>query len=728
MAGMSLTINSPLQNLKTIGPKKKEIFSSFGINTVIDLLYFFPYRYLDRSTILDSSKVTNFVASGFKGEVTIIGKVVDTEEIHYGKKSIFKVSMKDDKGFFECVWFRSIKFFRDRFDPDEYYAISAKPVITKYGHLQFAHPDFDKLSSNESEDFLHTGKIIPFYKLHEELKKVNLGELSIRKLIRDTALTFRDQITETLPTRIIEVNNLLNIKSTISNKHFPESTELLERAEYRLKFEELFYIESLIALKRYNYHSNVSGISYKLDRSLLKQFLKSLPFKLTNAQTKVLHEIRVDMESDSPMNRLIQGDVGSGKTIVAVIAMLIAVSNHKQAALMAPTEILAIQHYENIMNMLSDFPVEIELLVGGQKAKEKREIHSKIKDGKTGIYIGTHALLEDKSNFTNLGIAIIDEQHRFGVAQRSKLITKSSAPDVLVMSATPIPRTLTMTLYGDLDISIIDELPKNRVPIKTYLRSDGKLKQIYNFTIDKIKEGFQAFIVYPLVEDSKKLDLKAAETYYSDLKKGDFKDFNMGLIHGRMSWDEKREVMSQFANLKFDILVSTTVIEVGIDIPNASIMIINDAHRFGLSQLHQLRGRIGRSASESYCILVTSDNLSKRQYDASFNFDFLSDSQIRKNKTTIRLNSLVKHISGFKLAEIDLKLRGPGDIYGTQQSGIPKFKYADLISDQKILLKAKQEAFKIIEKDPKLKEEENAIMRKTIRSNYIDNYWYSSIG
>ena len=728
MASMSITIDSPIQYLKTVGPKKAEIFSSIGINTINDLLYFFPYRYLDRSTILNSSRVVNFIASGFKGEVTIIGKVVDTEEIYYGRKSIFKVSMKDEKGFFECVWFRSIKFFRDRFKPDEFYAISAKPVITKYGHLQFVHPDFDKLSSSESEDFLHTGKIIPFYKIHEELKKVNLGELSIRKLIRNTVLTFQDQVTETLPSYIIEKNNLLNIKSTISNKHFPESTELLERAEQRLKFEELFYVESLIALKKYNYHSKVSGISYELDNNLLKQFLKSLPFQLTTAQTKVLHDIRLDMESDKPMSRLIQGDVGSGKTVVAVIAMLIAVSNNKQAALMAPTEILAIQHYENIKNMLSNFPIEIELLVGGQKAKDKREIHSKIAQGNAGIFIGTHALIEEKSNFANLGIAIIDEQHRFGVAQRSKLVSKSSAPDVLVMSATPIPRTLTMTLYGDLDVSIIDELPKNRIPIKTYLRSDSNLEQIYKFTITKLKDELQAFIVYPLVEESEKLELKAAETYYNNLKETVFKDFQVGLIHGRMSWDEKREIMLNFAMKKFDILVSTTVIEVGIDIPNASIMIINDAHRFGLSQLHQLRGRIGRGNNQSHCIIVTSENLSKRQHDASFNFDFLSDSQIQKNKTIIRLNSMVKHSSGFKLAEIDLKLRGPGDIYGTQQSGIPKFKYADLISDQKILLKAKQEAFKIIEIDPKLKQKENEIMREVIKNQYKDNFWYSTIG
>lgn len=725
---MSVAIDSSIQYLKTVGPKKAELFSSIGIGTIKDLLFYFPYRYLDRTTILDSNRVVNFISSGFKEEITIIGKVVETEEIYYGRKSILKVSMKDDKGFFDCVWFRSIKYFRERFKQGEFYAISAKPTITRYGHLQFAHPDFDKLNSKESEDFLHTGKIIPFYKVPEELKKVNLGELSLRKLISEAVEKHNDKIEETLPPYIIKQNKLLNLRSTVKNKHFPESSELLERANMRLKFEELFYIQSLIALKKQNYHTKLKGIKFKLDKSLISMFIKSLPFELTNAQKEVLHQIRLDMESDFPMNRLIQGDVGSGKTVVALIAMLIAVSNNKQAALMAPTEILAIQHYENIKKMLEGFPVEIELLLGGQKVKEKKVVHAKIQQGKSAIYIGTHALIEEKSSFSDLGIAVIDEQHRFGVAQRSRLVTKFSAPDVLVMSATPIPRTLTMTLYGDLDVSIIDELPENRIPIKTYLRGDGKLDRIYNFAIKQLKTGSQAFIVYPLVEDSEKLELKAAETYYKELKETAFKKFRVALIHGRMTWNEKRIVMMEFADKKYDLLISTTVIEVGIDIPNANVMIVNDSHRFGLSQLHQLRGRIGRGSSESHCILVTSDNLSKKQHELSFNFDFLSDSQIQKNKTIIRLNSLVKYSSGFKLAEIDLKLRGPGDIFGTQQSGIPKFKHADILTDQKILLKAKEDAFNIVENDPKLLKTENKIIKENLSENYKDNYWYSTVG
>ena len=721
---MSIKLNSSVQYLKSIGPKKAELFSTIGVTTVHDLLYFFPSRYLDRTTILDSSKVSKFLVSGYKNEITIIGKVVETEEIRYGKRSIFKVSFKDDKGFFECVWFRGVKFFRDRFKEDDYYAISAKPVITKYGHLQFAHPDFDKLTSSESVDFMNTGKIIPFYRVPAELKKSNLGDLSFRKVISAAVTQCIDEISETLPEQIITSNNLLDIKATIKNKHFPESTGLLDRANYRLKFEEFFYIESLIALKKKKLKKK-NGFSYNIDVPLVKDFLSSLSFSLTKAQLNALHDIRLDLESPTPMNRLLQGDVGSGKTIVALISLLIAVSNKKQAAFMAPTEILAIQHFNNLTEMLADFPIKVELLLGGQKAKEKKEAYEKMADGIPAIYVGTHALIEERAKFSNLGLVIVDEQHRFGVAQRSRLITKSYAPDVLVMTATPIPRTLTMTMYGDLDVTIIDEMPKNRIPIKTYLRSDSKLDKIYKFIIDHVDKGLQAFIVYPLVEESDKLDLKAAEQYFEDLNNSVFSEYNIGLIHGKMRWDEKKETMQRFADKDFDILISTTVIEVGIDIPNANIMVINDAHRFGLSQLHQLRGRIGRGSEQGHCILVTSDALSKKQFDASFSFDFLSDAQIQKNKTIIRLNALVNHISGFKLAEIDMKLRGPGDIYGLKQSGLPDFKYANLIEDQEILLQAKEVAFNLIDGDPQLSE--NEIIKNNLREFYKDNLHYSNI-
>jgi ATP-dependent DNA helicase RecG len=724
---MSIKLNSHVKYLKSIGPKRAEILLTIGIETVHDLLYYFPTRYLDRTTILDSSKVFKFVASGYKNEITIIGKVVETEEIRYGKKNIYKVSFKDDKGFFECVWFRGIKFFKNRFKVDEYYAISAKPVITKYGHLQFAHPDFDRLASEESLDFRNTGKIIPFYRIPADLKKHNLGDLSLRRLITSAVENCINEISETLPAKIISKNNLLNLKSTIINKHFPENSALLDRANYRLKFEELFYIESLIAIKKLNNKKSTNGIKYKLDIPLVKDFLKSLTFELTNAQLKTLHDIRLDMESISPMNRLVQGDVGSGKTIVALIALLIAVSNNKQAAFMAPTEILAIQHFNNLKNILSGFQIKVELLIGGHKLKEKKATYELMKNGIPAIYVGTHALIEEKAKFSNLGLVIIDEQHRFGVAQRSNLITKSNDPDVLVMTATPIPRTLTMTLYGDLDVSIIDEMPKNRIPIKTYLRNDNKLDKIYKFIIESIDKGLQAFIVYPLVEDSDKLDLKAAETYYNELNNSVFAKYKVGLIHGKMKWNEKKEVMQQFSDKEFDILISTTVIEVGIDISNANIMVINDAHRFGLSQLHQLRGRIGRGAEQGHCILVTSEALSKKQFDASFSFGYLSDAEIQKNKTIIRLNALVNNTSGFKLAEIDMKLRGPGDIYGLKQSGLPDFKYANLVEDQEILLKAKIVAFDTIENDPKLSQNGNEVIKNNIKQYYKNNLHFSKI-
>ncbi|MBU0475111.1 MAG: ATP-dependent DNA helicase RecG [Bacteroidetes bacterium] len=722
-----MTLNSQIQYLKSIGPKRAEILSSIGIQTVHNLLYYFPSRYLDRTTILNSSKTFKLVASGYNSDITIIGKVVESEEIRYGKTNIYKVSFKDDKGFFECVWFKGIKYFRNRFKEGDYYAISAKPVITKYGHLQFAHPDFDKLASEESLDFLNTGKIIPFYKISAQLKNINLGDLSLRRLISSAVEQCIDDISETLPQEIISANNLLNLKSTIINKHFPESSGILDRANYRLKFEEFFYIESLIALKKKTNKTRKNGISFKLDIPLVKQFLNSLEFELTNAQLKTLHDIRLDMENKVPMNRLIQGDVGSGKTIVALIALLIAVSNNKQAAFMAPTEILAIQHFHNLQAMLTDFPITVQLLIGGQKLKEKNLVYDKMKSGFPAIYVGTHALIEEKANFSNLGLVIIDEQHRFGVAQRSKLITKSLSPDVLVMTATPIPRTLTMTVYGDLDVSIIDEMPKNRIPIKTFLRSDKNLDKIYKFIIESVKKGQQAFIVYPLVEDSDKLDLKAAESYFEELNSSIFRDYNVGLIHGKMKWDEKKEVMDKFAKKEFDILFSTTVIEVGIDIPNANIMVINDAHRFGLSQLHQLRGRIGRGAEQGFCILVTSDELSKRQFDATFNFDYLSDAQIQKNKTIIRLNALVAHKSGFRLAEIDMKLRGPGDIYGLKQSGLPDFKYANLVEDQDILFKAKNTAFELIEDDHNLIKEDNNVIKENLKKFYKDNLHFSNI-
>ncbi|RPI73088.1 MAG: ATP-dependent DNA helicase RecG, partial [Ignavibacteriales bacterium] len=467
--------------------------------------------------------------------------------------------------------------------------------------------------------------------------------------------------------------------------------------------------------------------------TLVKDFLKTLPFELTKAQLKVLSEIKNDMLSGLPMNRLLQGDVGSGKTIVALIAILIAVDNGYQAALMAPTEILADQHAKNIsaymkkLKEVSGRDIKISLLLGGQKKSLREKNLNDIELQQADIVIGTHAMFEEKVKFNKLGLIVIDEQHRFGVAQRGRLHEKGSSPDVIVMSATPIPRTLTMTVYGDLDLSIIDEMPSNRKPVKTILREEEKLPEIFKFIREKVKDGYQSFIVYPLVEESEKLELKDALSYYEMLKATYLKDLSVGLIHGRMKWQEKEEVMLLFREKKFDVLIATTVIEVGIDIPDANIILINDAHRFGLSQLHQLRGRVGRGNKQSYCILVTSENIANRSDKLNKEPDFMSSSEIEKYKAAIRLQSMIKYNDGFKIAEIDLKLRGPGDIFGLRQSGFPELRHADIITDSKLILEAKEEAFKLIDEDPQLKLPAHRIIKNNLSSSYSDNLKYADI-
>jgi len=720
-------LSASVQYLKSVGPKRAESFRKIGISTIKDLLFYFPTRYLDRSTLLNTVKVLQYVINGYVGEVTVIGKVVEKEVIRYSRKQLLKVKFKDKAGNFECVWFQGIKFFKDIFNEGEYYAISSKPVLTRYGHLQFAHPDFDRLADEESDDFLNTGKIIPFYRLPKELRSTNIGDYSLRRIIRSCVEEYLVELPETLPEFLISSNNLPGLLEAIRNIHIPPDKSSLNDACKRLKYEELFFIECLVALKKNKIKNILKGYAFSTPKDLLKDFLKTLPFQLTEDQLKVLSEIRHDMESSKPMNRLLQGDVGSGKTIVALIAMIIAVSNKYQAALMAPTEILAMQHYNKINDMLTDFPINVTLLIGSQKKTERNKILESIKNDETNIIIGTHALLEGDVDFKRIGLVVIDEQHRFGVAQRSALISKGNHPDVLVMTATPIPRTLSMTVYGDLDISTIREMPKNRKNIKTYLRGEKKLPDIYKFIIDKRKEGYQSFVVFPLVEESEKLELKAAETHYKELKETYLQNLNVGLIHGRMNWKDKEEIMRKFSQKEFDVIVSTTVIEVGIDIPDANIIVINDAFRFGLSQLHQLRGRVGRSDKQAYCILVTKDESAVRSSQFKYDFEFLSPSQIEKNKSIIRLNALVNHTSGFDLSEIDLKLRGPGDIFGTKQSGFPELKYADILNDTELLIKAKQDAFDIIDDDPLFHKDNNKIIKSTLLKRYSSNLKYYSI-
>jgi len=724
---MHSELSKSVQYLKSIGPKRAESFSQIGIKSIYDLLYYFPTKYLDRSNILSSLKVVQIVSDGYEGEVTIIGKVVDSETHFYNRKQLFKVRFKDSTGFYECIWFNGAKYFKNLFPEDEYFAVSGKPVITKYGHLQFAHPDFDKLAKAESTEFLNTGKIIPFYKLPKQLKDTNLGDFSLRRILSVTADSYSIFLEETLPDYIIQSNSLLGICSTIKTIHAPNNFDELNKAKHRLKFEEIFYFECMVALRKNLFTNKNRGISFKINSEPLKLFLKSLPFDLTKSQLKVLTEIRKDLENNFSMNRLLQGDVGSGKTIIAVICIVIAISNGYQCALMAPTEILADQHYKRISKMLELLGYKTDILIGGQKQSERNGILSNISLGNTDLIIGTHALIEDAVDYRKLGLVVIDEQHRFGVMQRFELTKKGTTPNVLVMTATPIPRTISMTLYGDLDVSIIDELPKERLPIKTLLRGETKLPSIYDFIIKKASEGMQTFIVYPLVDESDKIELKAATKHFEELSEGVFNNLRLALLHGKMKWQEKEKIMYDFSKNKYDVLIATTVIEVGIDIPNANIIVINDAHRFGLSQLHQLRGRVGRGGFQAYCILITKDNLAIRSKNINQSNDYLSPQLIEKNKSLIRLNAMVNTTNGFELSEIDFKLRGPGNIFGTEQSGLPEFEHINLAEDFVLIKDVKELAFKIIQDDPFLLSASNQVINNLLRSKYSSRVFLSQI-
>lgn len=724
---MNKDLSTSVQYIKSVGPKRAEAFSKIGIRTVEDLLYYFPTKHLDRTTILNTAKVAQIVLNGFDGELTVIGKVVDTELIRYGKKQIFKVQMKDKAGHFECVWFQGIKYFKEVFKENDIYAVSSKPVVTRYGNLQFTHPDFDKITETESNEFLNTGKIIPFYRVSKELKSTNIGDISLRRIISSVVEDYSDLVSESLPKTILTSQKLLNKNEAIKNFHLPQSKEKLEEAIQRFKYEELFYLECIAALRKIKRKHKQNGIKFSIHAEPIKKFIDQLPFKLTDAQLKVLHEIRQDMEKAEPMNRLLQGDVGSGKTIVALIAMLIAASNGYQAVLMAPTEILADQHFKNIHKLLEQTDFNVALLIGGQNAKTRKTILNGIQENKINLIVGTHALIEENVIIPKMGLVVIDEQHRFGVAQRSKLIDKNISPDVIVMTATPIPRTISMTVYGDLDVSIIDELPKNRKKIKTVLRSENNLEDIFRFIKEQVRNGEQAFIIYPLVEESEKLGLKDVTTQYEHFAGTYLSDIKVKMIHGRMNWQEKEEIMEKFANKEFDVLFSTTVIEVGIDIPNATIIVINEAFRFGLSQLHQLRGRVGRSDKQSYCILVTRDEHLSKIKSKNISLEFLSSSELEKYKSQIRLKAMVENNDGFKLSEIDFKLRGPGNIFGTEQSGFPQLKYADIINDTELLISAREDAFNLIYSDPSLVREENSIIKSELRQKYFSSFKLSHI-
>nr|MBP9096462.1 ATP-dependent DNA helicase RecG [Ignavibacteria bacterium] len=568
-------------------------------------------------------------------------------------------------------------------------------------------------------------KYIPVYKLSGVLKKTFIKPLLLSKIVFNAFRELLNQnfslVDETLPPDILKENNLISKKDAILRINFPHTIEQVEIARQRLAFEEIFFLEIVLALRKNNLHNTIKGIKFEKDfHPVIEEVKKVLSFELTGAQKRVINEIYKDMNSERVMNRLLQGDVGSGKTIVALIAIMIAVDNGFQTAFMCPTEILAEQHYKTITDFITKInearegsdkeKIKVSILIGGQKKKLRGEILEDIQTGKSDIVIGTHALFQDKVEFKNLGFVVIDEQHKFGVMQRARLKQKGENPDTLVMTATPIPRTLSLTYYGDLDVSIIDELPKGRIPIKTAIRYDDDKLQIFEFVKEQIKEGRQVYIIYPIIDESEKLDLKSAEENYKELKERFFTQYSVDMIHGRMLWYEKEEVMDRFKNKQSDILVATTVIEVGIDIPNASVMIIEEAQRFGLSQLHQLRGRVGRGAEQSYCILIA------RTENNSDNEDYIK-----------RLKIMEETTDGFKIAEADMEIRGPGEFFGIRQSGVLNFSSMDLVKDKDIVVKAKDIAFKIIEEDPQLRKPEHEVIRKAFVNNYEDAIYLMSV-
>lgn len=677
-----------IKYLPGVGPKRAEILNKeIDAFSVEDLLYYFPYRYVDRSRIYFVHEI-----DGNMPYIQLKGKITAFETFGEGRNKRLVGHFTDGTGFIDLVWFQGGKFITDKYKTHSPYIVFGKPTV--FGdRFNIAHPEIDPFITEESRP---TG-LMPFYNTTEKMKKHYLNSKAIQKIIATAFQSVVNHLPETLPESVIRDNRLMDLKEALRNIHFPENPSLLREAEHRLKLEELFYIQLSILKYTSERKSKLKGFIFtKVGGHFNTFYEKNLPFALTNAQKRVIREIRHDMATGEQMNRLLQGDVGSGKTLVALMLMLIAIDNGFQAALMAPTEILATQHFASVSEMVEGLGLHVELLTGSTKKKDRERIHAGLLTGDVNILIGTHALIEDTVQFSNLGMVIIDEQHRFGVAQRAKLWTKNTnPPHMLVMTATPIPRTLAMTVYGDLDISVIDELPPGRKPIQTLHVFDKKRKGLYQSIRKQLQDGRQVYIVYPLIEESEKLDLKNLEDGFKHIQEV-FPEYTVCKVHGKMKPKEKDAEMQRFVTNEAQIMVATTVIEVGVNVPNASVMVIESAQRFGLSQLHQLRGRVGRGADQSFCILVTPYELS--------------------TDTRKRINIMVESNDGFEIAEADLKFRGPGDLEGTQQSGIPfNLKIANIVRDSDVLQYARSIAQKVLEEDPELERPENLILRKQLR-------------
>jgi ATP-dependent DNA helicase RecG len=696
---MITSLQTPIDYLKGVGPNRADLLrKELGIHTYQDLINLFPNRYIDRTQYY---KITQLQQSN--ADVQIIGKIVAFKEVAQKQGKRLVATFQDDTSTMELVWFRGQKWIRESLKLNTTYVIFGRTNWFS-GKFNMPHPDMELLEEHEKS---LRSAMQPIYPSTEKLSNKGITNRVIVKIMQQLFIETNGRFSETLSENIHQELKLLPKSEALFNVHFPKDQTLLARAQFRLKFEEFFYIQLQLIIKNLIHKSKIKGYPFEHVGNYFNTFFNEhLPFELTNAQKRVLKEIRADLGSNAQMNRLLQGDVGSGKTIVALMSMLIALDNGFQACLMAPTEILSVQHYNGLVDMCKQLKINIKILTGSSKTSQRKIIHEELKNGELHILIGTHALLENKVEFKNLGLAIIDEQHRFGVAQRSKLWHKNtSPPHVLVMTATPIPRTLAMSVYGDLDISVIDELPAGRKPIKTVHRYDKNRLQVFKFIRDEIAKGRQIYIVYPLIQESESMDYKDLMDGYESMAR-DFPmpDYQISILHGKMKPADKDFEMQRFIKGETQIMVATTVIEVGVNVPNASVMIIESAERFGLSQLHQLRGRVGRGAEQSYCILMTSHKLS-------------ADSKTR-------LKTMVTTSDGFEIAEVDLRLRGPGDIMGTQQSGVLNLKIADIIKDKDILQSARFYAKKILKEDQTLSTLENKVILNTYKDlGKYKNIW-----
>ena len=678
-------LSTSLQYIKNVGPARAKVLSEIGLEDSEDLLYYFPRRHLDRTTVTAISLLK-------KGMITtIVGKVETCGERKTRKGKLFQAVLSDGTGLLTLLWFNGVPYIKKSIEIGDQFAVHGK--IEFYNGLQIVHPEYDKL--NIDDDPLNTGSVIPLYPLTQELQKAGIENRFFRKIIRGM-LKGINNISDFFPSEFLQKHKLVSRYEALHWIHFAEKEKDVKGAIYRLKFDEHFFLQLLMALKK---ESNCRVGTKPLDKTgpHVKLIYDQLNFELTDAQNRVLKEIRTDLGKPITMNRLLQGDVGSGKTIVAVLAAAIAIGNNVQIAVMAPTEILVHQHYESFKAFSEIGKITCAILVGNTKEGERKKVIDALKTGRIDLIVGTHALIQKDIEFKNLGLVIVDEQHRFGVAQRGDLVEKGLNPHFLAMTATPIPRTLAITYHGDMDLSIIDELPKHRKPVITKKIGPERLKNVYNFMNNEVSKGRQCMIVYPLVEETEKSDLAAAVEAYETLSRTAFTNVNVGLIHGRMKKEEKDNIMNEFSDNRIKILVSTTVIEVGIDVPNATVMLVEHADRFGLIQLHQLRGRVGRGSEKSYCIFVQRD--------------------ITENSRK-RLDIMERTNDGFVISDEDLKLRGPGEFFGIKQSGFFKYKIADLVMDGPIIKSARKAAFDLVAKDPHLRNRSFIELRRHFLKKY----------